>query len=329
MKKEVFFKNILSMMLILVMGGIFVISSKIFYRETVIELISNDLYKNDVTYCIQTEQVKLSELISASNDTFLSKTLSENTRAIYFSSNYLYQIPIIEGRFFTHNDFKEKNRYVVVGKNMKPYLHVKQNKMYYNYLGTEYEVIGIAGFDIQSQLDNIVFFNLVNVFEQAPQNTEIVMGESMEEINQNLQILKIQNSITILDIPNTGISRVWSAPNIYFFITCVTYFSCLVAVLFVIYLKSYYYSNWIKVFKLLGFNNRFIYRKVVFIESIFYIIAFYLGAAFTYSFFMRDFYFDKKFLYRIMGYSVISCIIIIIFNFFYIKRENSQTYQRR
>lgn len=321
MKKEIFLKNILPMVLILIMGGVFIISSKVFYRENVIDLISNDLYQKNVTHCIQTGHVQLSELIAASNDTFISKKLSEHTRGIYFSSDYSYSIPVVEGRFFTYSDFKENHNYVVIGQNLKSNLYTKQNKLYYDYLGTEYEVIGIVGFDIQSELDDVIFFNLVNIFEQTPQNTEIVMGETLDQVNQNLQLLQLEDSISTLDIPNVGISRIWSVPNIYLFLICVTYFSCVVALLFVIYLKSYYYSNFVKVFKLLGFQDSFLYRKVTIIESFLYFLAFYLGAVIAHSLFMRDFYFEQEFLYRMLLYSVINCVIIIVFNFFVLKEK--------
>lgn len=43
----------------------------------------------------------------------------------------------------------------------------------------EYKVIGILGYDIDTVLDNMIFFNLLNVYEQAPIKTDIVLVEIM------------------------------------------------------------------------------------------------------------------------------------------------------
>ncbi|MBO8463972.1 MAG: hypothetical protein IAC13_08585, partial [Firmicutes bacterium] len=100
MKKEIFLKNLLPIVLIFIMGGVFVISSKVYYRQTMIEQISNDLYKKDVTHCMQKGKIQLSQMIDICDNTFLSKILDEkgmynNVRGIYFSSNYSYCLPVI------------------------------------------------------------------------------------------------------------------------------------------------------------------------------------------------------------------------------------------
>ena len=147
------------------------------------------------------------------------------------------------------------------------------------------------------------------------------MGESFNKVNQNLEQLQLKDTMDVLDIPDTGISRIWSIPNIYSFLVSVTYFSCMVGVLFTIYLKSYYYNNLVKVFKMLGFRNRFIYWKISVLEAIFYIIAFAVGAMIAYTFIMNDFSFYQEFFYSIIGYAIISCIIMIGFNFMVLERK--------
>lgn len=314
MKRNILFKNIALLVVIFVMGGICTISLKSFYRGSIIELLSNDLYRSDMTHCVQINDIELSDLLYISNDTFISKTLSENMRGLYFTSKYKYNLPVIEGRFFNYNDFKKNNNYVVVGQNLKHGLYKENNKLYYNYFDKKYEVIGIVGFDIDSKLNDIVFFNLVNIFEQSPQKTDIIIGLNYKKIANNMKQLHLEDTIKLLDIPYMGVSRIWSTPNIYIIITYTTYLCCLLAVLFLIYLKSYYYKNYIKTFRILGFKKIFIYKNIFIWECFLYCVAFGIGVICTVYIFVEKYYISKDFMMSILSLSFINCCILVFFN---------------
>lgn len=297
------------------MGLISMISLKAYYRSNIIELLSNDLYKNDVTHCIQTGSLSFEDLLNISNNTFISKKLSANTRGIYFSNQYSYNLPVIEGRFFTGSDFNKDNNYVVVGKNLEQLLYEKDNKTYYRYSGVDYEVIGILGFDIDTKLNDIIFFNLANIYDIAPKNTELVIGEDYQTIINKAEILKIQDSIYVAEIPNKGVSRIWSAPNIYITVTFTTYICCLLSVLFLIYLKSYYYDNYIKTFQILGFNKIYTYRTILFTELKIYILALCFGVFIAFPLFIETLYINSEFKSLTFAFLIINCIMISSFDF--------------
>lgn len=92
MKKNILINNILPIFLIFIMGIVCMISLKAFYRNNIIEIVTNDLYKRDVTHCVQTKKVQISDLIDISNDTFVSKKLSANPIILGFEYVDTYKI---------------------------------------------------------------------------------------------------------------------------------------------------------------------------------------------------------------------------------------------
>ncbi len=79
----------------------------------------------------------------------------------------------------------------------------------------EYRVIGILGYDIDTVLDNMIFFDLQNVYEYAPIKTDIVFGGNTSDIIEKIQAEYSTSEMIIWDIPYVGISRMWSSPYIY------------------------------------------------------------------------------------------------------------------
>lgn len=329
MNKNILFKNIVLLMAIFIMGGISTISIKSFFRGNIIEIISNDLYKNDVTHYIQLAEIELDDLLYLSNDTFISKTLNTNSRGIYFSQKYSYKLPVIEGRFFNPNDFKKDNNYVVVGQNLKPYLYNKKNKQYYKYLNTEYEVIGILGFDIDTNLNSSILYNLINIFEKAPSNTEVILGTSYNQLPANIKKLGLQDTLQSIDIPNKGVSRIWSAPNIYKLVIYTSYICCIVGILFLIYLKSYYYRNFIKTFKILGFKTNYIYKNIFILEALLYYIALGSGALLSFYIFVENYLLNKEFVITLITFLLINCNILILFNLLILNEIMKKIYKRQ
>lgn len=315
LKNDILKKNIILLILIFIIGLISVISLKSFYKSNIIDILSNDLYKKDVNYLLQTDSITLSDLIYLSNDSFISKELSQNTRGIYFSKRYNYYLPIIEGRFFNSNDFKEYNNYVVVGQNLKPSIYYKNNKMYYKYAEKEYEVIGILGFNIESKLDDIIIFNLINIYDIVLQKTKIVIGLSEEELINNIKVKNLTKYINLYNIQYEGISRIWDSSNIYNYIFFTIYVTSMISIFLLIYLKSYYYIKYIKVFNILGFKNSFIFKNIFLFEAFIYLISFILGILIYIYLFMEDYYINKQFIILIINFSFFNYIVIIFFNF--------------
>lgn len=84
MNKNIFKHNALVLILIFILGFVTMFSIKSIYRSRTIELLSNDMYKEDVVYCSQLEYISLNDMKTISNGLFVSKELGSNMRAIYF-----------------------------------------------------------------------------------------------------------------------------------------------------------------------------------------------------------------------------------------------------
>ena len=321
MKINILLKNIVLILILFIMGIVFTISLKSFYKANIIELLSNDIYKINTTHCLQNDNTQLEDLLRISNNSFISKTLSENTRAIYFSSKYNYSLPVIEGRFFKYDDFEKSNNYIVIGKSLKKYLYDRDNKTYYNYFGTEYEVIGVLGFDFSTKIDDIILFNLINVFDIAPNNTEVVIGVNYSTAIDNIEKLGLSKNIDVFDIPYTGVSRIWSSSKIYVLIYHSVYILGIISIFFLIYLKSYYYREYIDVFKVLGFRKLFFYRYILMFESIIYCIALYFGIVISLIYFVEHYYINREFIELLMDFTFINLCLFLFFNFLVFKRK--------
>ena len=181
------------------------------------------------------------------------------------------------GSFIKYEDFDKDNNAVVVGRNLQKNLKKVDNGYILKFQNKEYSVIGILGYDIDTVLDNMIFFNLENVYEQAPIKTDIVFGGSTNDITEKIQAKYSTNEMVIWDIPYTGISRMWSCPYIYSNISIVIMISVVISILLSLILKSYYYKQYIKVFCILGYKRSLYYMMLPAKEMIIYTVFLLMG----------------------------------------------------
>ena len=80
----------------------------------------------------------------------------EKVRGIYFNKSYI-NLPMKKGRFFEKRDFVEGNYCAVVGKNMMDKLYEKNRKSYISLAGSEFEVLGIIGYECDTVLDDYIY----------------------------------------------------------------------------------------------------------------------------------------------------------------------------
>lgn len=142
MNRAIFKHNRLILFLIFVLGFATMFSIKSIYRSRTIELLSNDMYKEDTVYCSQLQDIPLDELKSISNRLFISKEFGSSMRAVYFTADYSYHLPVLWGRFFEYKDFDKDNNAVVVGKNLQKNLKKVDNGYILEFQNKEYRVIG-------------------------------------------------------------------------------------------------------------------------------------------------------------------------------------------
>lgn len=83
---------------------------------------------------------------------------ADNITGVFFHKNCI-NVPILEGRYFTPKDFLNDANKAVVGKNYRHEMYERNGQTYIRYSGGELEVIGIAGMERESPLDNQIYIN--------------------------------------------------------------------------------------------------------------------------------------------------------------------------
>lgn len=314
MLNQILEKNIYIIITMFLSGCFVLILSNNLYKSNIYEIVSNGFYSNDMSHFTQLDDVDMEDLILISDNTIISKELSDIMRGIYFTPKYNYQLPTIEGRFFTYTDFQKDNNYVVVGKALQDYIYTKDNKKYYSLNNIEYEVIGILGIDTDSKLDYFIFFNLLNVYEHAPQKTKISFGKKSENTLNKINDLNLSDYFTEIKISSTGISRIWGSSNIYIMVTICIYVCLTFTVLLLILLKSSYYTNYIRVCHILGFKKKFIYKNILVVEWILYALAFFIGELSFLILSYKNYYLNSILFSIMLKLFFISCSIYILFS---------------
>lgn len=88
-------------------------------------------------------------------------------RAIYFGKKVNIQVPLIDGRFITTQDFIENAKVAVIGKNLKHLTFIKNGKEYIRFEQEEYLVVGTLGHaNRSSNFDDRFFLSLNGLLPQ-------------------------------------------------------------------------------------------------------------------------------------------------------------------
>ena len=92
------------------------------------------------------------------DDIWIGSSLGQ---AILFN-NFNLEIPILEGRFLSEDDFSNKgSNYIVIGKALEKYINIIDNKKYIKINDVNYEVIGVMGYEDRiSVLDTRFYINI-------------------------------------------------------------------------------------------------------------------------------------------------------------------------
>lgn len=93
---------------------------------------------------------------------------------------------LIEGRFFTKEDFNEDK--IVIGKNMSKLIKKKNGKEYVSFLGKDREVIGIMGSkNRMTAFDDTFYINDLLSDERIEQAPILISGKN---VDKNIEVLK-------------------------------------------------------------------------------------------------------------------------------------------
>ncbi|MBQ3423198.1 MAG: ABC transporter permease, partial [Romboutsia sp.] len=137
--------------------------------------VNNQLTKNHIGigFNDELENKEVIELINKikSNKNIIIKYYLQNgfdydiqSEGIFFNGVFNNSYNLLDGRFFTTEDFNKNNKLAVIGKDVLKYTKVNGNKRYIFRGLDRYEVIGIIGKDdLSSKYDNKIIYNLDSI----------------------------------------------------------------------------------------------------------------------------------------------------------------------
>ena len=129
-------------------------------NQTIINMERGFFGNNTYSIAIHNKNFHIDDLLQFIDvdDIAVYHDYDENVREIVYTNKFAY-FPMISGRFFNPKDFSIPDNYAVVGKLHKNDIFEKNNKSYITIAGTDYEVIGIFGTDIDTMFDDKILIN--------------------------------------------------------------------------------------------------------------------------------------------------------------------------
>lgn len=158
-------------------------------------------------------------LRSCSGENIFLASQNKTTRAVYYDGDAELP-PILSGRFLTSEECQSDQKFAVIGKNLvsETWQDATTNQTFIMLLNQQYEVIGVAGLNTVSTIDDLSFVNIGSITSEAQLSGRFYMDGKDKEIQDifsrisNLvnsediyQILKIEMPMTATDVVAGGI----------------------------------------------------------------------------------------------------------------------------
>ncbi|MGL4774746.1 MAG: ABC transporter permease [Clostridium sp.] len=130
------------------------------------------------------------------------------SEGIFFNGTFNNSYNLVEGRFFTKEDFGRDEKLAVIGKDVVKYTKVENNKRYISRGIEQYEVIGVIGKEeMFSRYDDTVLYNLNSILnnkEILDRNTWWVdsSNKSKQELKECVKSKSIEIFDTVDNSPN-------------------------------------------------------------------------------------------------------------------------------
>ena len=141
--------------------------------------------------------------VGVENQSFMFVKNYLHGRSIVYTSDYLFELNLLEGRTFTSEDFIEGRDVIIISEDIMSECEVKDNKLYFELESKPYEVIGIFEGDIGNMVDEIMYYvnmKSISYFNDDIQgiyyfDTKVNSSELFETIKQ--QLISVEPNIFI------------------------------------------------------------------------------------------------------------------------------------
>lgn len=222
-----------------------------------IDQVSNGFYSNNSVKIIDKD---IKKYISAKDkDIRIFLEYDENYRFILKNDDW--KPNIISGDFFTFNN---DSNIAVLGRDFEKYIEIKDEKKYINFLGLDYEVIGIIGEKFDSKADTLVFLNTEKLPNVDIQYKIVIDGKNSKIVKKYIDNLeKKYGPLNIIKKENINLSKNIDTNFFYILINMVSILLTLTTIYVFI---RYYFEKSIKLFQvqnLLGLKNNTINKYFI------------------------------------------------------------------
>jgi len=158
-------------------------------------------------------------LQSCSGKNIFLASQNKTTRAVYYDGDANLP-PILSGRFLSSEECLSDHKYAVIGKNLasETWQDATTNQTFIILLNQQYEVIGVAGLNTVSTIDDLSYVNIGSITSEAQLSGRFYMDGKDKEIQDifsrisNLvnsediyQISKIEMPTTATDVVAGGV----------------------------------------------------------------------------------------------------------------------------
>ncbi|OCN02071.1 hypothetical protein A7X67_04880 [Clostridium sp. W14A] len=163
---------------------------------------------------------------------------------------------IIEGRFFTEQDFISSVPKAVVGKNCLSQVYMKNGEKKIKLFGTEYAVVGVMGYKDNYSLNGYIFKNKENIRNHKGTALFLLDSVSGQAVTSAIKELKAHYKINIISEKINNINRAYQYNNFNFVLTLVIALFIAAMAAYTAYLQYVYFYSTIHTFYILGFHRK-------------------------------------------------------------------------
>lgn len=266
--------------------------------------------KNDLNY---KEISELQNSLEQKSDDLIFESITQNNVLLLYYKNIIPDIDIIEGRSIEKEDFEKQSNVLLVSKEYKKFCEIREEKFYYNFMGKEYQVVGI--YEKQSN----IFYKDINVIINMEalnleNNEESVLNEQYISSKTNIDdILKKYNINYLKKYKNYKINLKIKLINKYYDISMKNYFYLIIVMILCLFNLiinwNYDRRDEFIVKKYVGCSSAKLKREITIdyfmIINLTFIVA-------TFSYFIYKVIKDSKLLYiKIYLQNIIVCYFIL------------------
>lgn len=222
-KRKINIDDLLLSVFIVITTFMLMMVSSYFVKKNDIDKLTNELYSStSIHFGIKDSKADqhLNSFIKEtknSNYTLFKENVGEKHIRGVYSSQSINNIPMKSGRFFQKEDFFHNKKLAVVGKDFKDIKNINEKKCF-NYQGYCFEIIGVIGTEVKSNVDNMVYLNLDALFDLNFSSTGIYVLDSGKNTQISYEKLKtfFMNDDSIFQIENKvkGTERLFKSEEI-------------------------------------------------------------------------------------------------------------------